>query len=93
MQNETVQRLAILVALIVIWQLYARWLNNTLLFPTFTETARTFWHDMRNGVLIDRTITSMRTLALGYALRPGAGGGVHHLRGDQPDRHAAFSRP
>jgi NitT/TauT family transport system permease protein len=65
--NETVQRLAILVVLIVVWELYARWLNNSLLFPTFTETLRTFWHDIRNGVLIDRTLTSLRTLALGYA--------------------------
>ena len=29
---------------------------------------RTFWHDIRNGVLIDRTVTSLRTLAVGYAL-------------------------
>ena len=64
--NETVQRLAILAVLIVIWELYARWLNNSLLFPTFTETVRTFWHDLRNGVLIDRTVTSLRTLAIGY---------------------------
>jgi NitT/TauT family transport system permease protein len=64
--NEGVQRMAILVVLIVIWEIYARWLDNSLLFPTFTETVRTFWHDIRNGVLIDRTITSLRTLAIGY---------------------------
>ena len=28
---------------------------------------QTFLHDIRNGVLIDRTITSLRTLAIGYA--------------------------
>jgi NitT/TauT family transport system permease protein len=66
--NETVQRLAILLVLIAVWELYARWLNNSLLFPSFTETVRTFGHDIRNGVLIDRTLTSLRTLALGYAL-------------------------
>jgi NitT/TauT family transport system permease protein len=65
--NEGAQRLAILAVLIVAWELYARWLNNSLLFPTFTETVATFWHDIRNGVLIDRTITSLRTLAIGYA--------------------------
>ena len=65
--NEGVQRLAILLVLIVVWELYARWLDNSLLFPTFTETVRTFWHDIRNGVLVDRTITSLRTLAIGYA--------------------------
>jgi NitT/TauT family transport system permease protein len=66
--NENAQRLAILAALIVIWQIYALWLDNSLLFPTFTETVRTFWGDILNGVLIDRTLTSLRTLALGYGL-------------------------
>ena len=66
--NEAVQRLTILVTLIVIWELYARWLNNGLLFPTFTETIRTFSKDIANGVLFDRTMTSLRTLAIGYAL-------------------------
>jgi len=66
--NEAVQRLTILVVLIVAWELYARWLNNGLLFPTFTETIKTLSKDIANGVLVDRTITSLRTLAIGYAL-------------------------
>ena len=66
--NEGVQRLAILLVLIVTWELYARWLNNPLLFPTFSETVRVFWHDVSNGVLIDRTLTSLRTLAIGYGI-------------------------
>ncbi len=68
LNNEAVQRLTVLVALIVIWELYARWLNNALLFPTFIETAKTFSNDIANGVLVDRAITSLRTLAVGYAL-------------------------
>ena len=64
--NEAVQRLSILVAIIVVWELYARWLNNGLLFPTFTETVKTFSKDVANGVLVDRTLTSLRTLAIGY---------------------------
>ncbi|HWK00823.1 MAG TPA: ABC transporter permease [Xanthobacteraceae bacterium] len=66
--NETFQRFAILVTLLVIWEVYARWLNNSLLFPTFTETIRTFWHDIMNGTLVNRTITSLRTLVIGYTL-------------------------
>ena len=66
--NESVQRLTVLVVLIAVWELYARWLSNSLLFPTFSETVRTFWGDISNGVLIDRTFTSLRTLAIGYAL-------------------------
>lgn len=65
-QSEVVQRLNILIALIVIWQVYAWWLNDDLLFPSFTETARMFWGDMQNGLLFNRTITSLQTLALGY---------------------------
>lgn len=67
LNNETVQRLMILIVLIVVWEVYARWLHNSLLFPTFTETIRTFWRDMANGVLVNRTLTSLQTLALGYA--------------------------
>ena len=66
--NEAVQRLTILVVLIIVWELYARWLNNSLLFPTFSETIRTFSKDIANGVLLDRTFTSLRTLTIGYAL-------------------------
>jgi NitT/TauT family transport system permease protein len=67
LNNETFQRFLILFVLIVIWEVYARWLDNSLLFPSFTETVGTFVHDLRTGVLINRTITSLRTLALGYA--------------------------
>ena len=66
--NESAQRLMILLALIAIWQIYALWLDNSLLFPTFTETVRTFWRDILSGVLVNRTITSLRTLALGYTI-------------------------
>jgi sulfonate transport system permease protein len=67
LRNETVQRLNILVALIVIWQVYSWWLNDSLLFPSFSETVRMFWEDLRSGLLLNRTITSLQTLALGYA--------------------------
>lgn len=66
MQNELVQRLNILLALIVIWQVYAWWLNDDLLFPSFTQTVTMFWGDMQSGLLLNRTITSLQTLALGY---------------------------
>jgi NitT/TauT family transport system permease protein len=66
--NESAQRLAILLVLIAVWQTYALWLDNSLLFPTFTETVRTFWGDILNGELVNRTVTSLRTLAIGYFL-------------------------
>jgi sulfonate transport system permease protein len=67
LNNESFQRFLILLVLIVVWEAYARWLDNSLLFPSFTETVQTFLHDLGTGVLVNRTITSLRTLALGYA--------------------------
>jgi NitT/TauT family transport system permease protein len=66
-QNELFQRGLILVALIAVWEIYAIWLHNSLLFPTFTETMRVFWEDLRSGVLVNRILTSLSSLALGYA--------------------------
>nr|WP_246160579.1 ABC transporter permease [Aureimonas fodinaquatilis] len=68
MNNTVFRRVLVLVGLAVIWQLYAIWLDNPLLFPTFTETVRTFWEDLIGGVLIPRTVTSLRVLLIGYGI-------------------------
>jgi len=65
--NDVVQRAAILLALVLCWELYARWLGNALLFPTFTETMGVFARDVATGVLPDRILTSLKSLAIGYA--------------------------
>jgi len=65
LRNDTVQRIAIIVLLIVIWETYARLLNYALLFPTFTETVRVAWQD--TGELAMRIGTTMRALLIGYA--------------------------
>jgi NitT/TauT family transport system permease protein len=64
--NETARRAAILIVLALIWELYARFLDNPLLFPSFTETLETFWRDIANGSLVDRVSTSLKSLAYGY---------------------------
>ena len=64
LRNDAVQRAAIIVLLIVIWEAYARWLNYALLFPTFTETIRVAWDDM--GELGMRIAATMRALVIGY---------------------------
>ena len=66
LNNDAVRRAAILLVLALAWELYARWLDNPLLFPAFSETLATFWRDISNGILIDRTLTSLKSLALGY---------------------------
>ena len=65
--NDTVQRVGILLALVLCWELYARWLDNALLFPTFIETMDVFGRDIASGVLPDRILTSLKSLAIGYA--------------------------
>ena len=64
--NDAVRKFAILIVLALVWELYARWLNNPLLFPSFGETIATFWGDIASGTLPDRVSTSMRSLLLGY---------------------------
>ncbi len=64
--NDGVRRVGVLVILVIAWELYARWLDNPLLFPTFTLTIETFMRDLLDGTLIDRTRTSLYPLALGY---------------------------
>jgi NitT/TauT family transport system permease protein len=63
-----VRRLLILVALAGIWQGYAAWAENPLMFPTFGETAAAFWTDMRSGVLLVKTGNSLLVLCMGYAI-------------------------
>ena len=67
LSNHTgLRRVAILVALCLAWQLYAQWLNSPLMFPTFKD-AMTAWIDATTrGPLIDRTLTSIRVLLIGY---------------------------
>ncbi len=58
----------ILVALAVVWEVYARILNNDLLFPTFSATISAFYTNVINGVLPARAWGSLRVLLMGYAL-------------------------
>ncbi len=67
LNNDAMRRLAILIALGLIWELYARWIDNPLILPTFGATVDAFVSDLMSGVLVDRIATSLRTLILGYA--------------------------
>jgi NitT/TauT family transport system permease protein len=64
--NDTARRLAILIVLGLVWELYARFVDNPLILPTLGATLATFFHDIASGVLIDRIATSLRSLMLGY---------------------------
>jgi NitT/TauT family transport system permease protein len=63
-----VRRLVVLVVLAALWEAYARWSDNPLLFPSLTETLAAFWDAAAHGPLIDRTLTSLGVLAMGYGV-------------------------
>lgn len=58
----------ILILLALIWEVYARWLDNPLLIPTFADTVAAFFNSLRSGELVDATTRSIATLLQGYAL-------------------------
>jgi NitT/TauT family transport system permease protein len=60
------RKLALLALLALIWELYARWLNNPLLFPTFSATCSAFVDGLFGGTLFARAMTSLRVLLIGY---------------------------
>jgi sulfonate transport system permease protein len=66
-KNEAVQNGAILAGLALLWELYARFLGNPLLLPTFSEMVATFLRDISNGLLLNRITTSLKSLAYGYS--------------------------
>ncbi|MBV8839469.1 MAG: ABC transporter permease subunit [Alphaproteobacteria bacterium] len=67
LQYTLVRRLIVVVVLCALWEAYARYLDNSLLFPTLTETVQALYDALVNGPLIERTVTSLQTLLMGYA--------------------------
>ncbi|WP_439579103.1 ABC transporter permease [Elioraea sp.] len=65
--STALRRTVLLILLAVIWELYARYVNNPLLFPTLSETLEAMARDLESGILIQRTLTSLHVLLLGYA--------------------------
>ena len=62
------RKFAILLALALIWELYARWLGNPLLVPTFGATVRAFVDAIAAGDLPQKAWTSLKVLLLGYTI-------------------------
>jgi NitT/TauT family transport system permease protein len=62
-----VRKVVILLLLAAAWEVYARWLNNPLLFPTFSATLEAFAASVREGTLPIRAWTSIKVLLVGYA--------------------------
>ena len=61
----------IIAALCTIWQIYGTLSDNTLLFPSFTETMDAFIENVANGRLPARAWASLQVLLMGYAVGAG----------------------
>jgi NitT/TauT family transport system permease protein len=61
-----VRKIALLIALALLWEAYARWLNNPLLFPTFVDTVKAFFADIASGELPKAASYTIQLLIKGY---------------------------
>lgn len=66
--NGALRKAFILVVLAAVWQLYAMHLDNRLIFPTFSETIRSFVEHVGTGELLRKAWVSISVLLRGYAL-------------------------
>ena len=66
--NGAARKTFLLLMLVVAWELYARWLNSPLLFPTFGATVQAFYDAIADGVLPHRAWFSIKILLQGYAI-------------------------
>lgn len=66
--NAFLRKAMLLVLMAVIWELYARHLNNPLLVPTFVSTIEAFRDAMVSGDLFSKALNSVRLLLQGYAV-------------------------
>jgi NitT/TauT family transport system permease protein len=65
--SPVARKVLILVILGLAWELYARWLDNPLLFPTLGATLAAFWDGIASGQLVERSWVSLSVLLIGYA--------------------------
>jgi NitT/TauT family transport system permease protein len=64
--NTALRKLAILIVLALIWEIYGRYVNNQLLVPTFSATVRAFVAAVVSGELPLRVWVSIKILLVGY---------------------------
>jgi NitT/TauT family transport system permease protein len=66
--NDAFRKGLLLTAMVLVWQVYALWLNNPLLFPKFTDTFAAFYEGVRSGALLTRGWSSIKVLFQGYVI-------------------------
>jgi NitT/TauT family transport system permease protein len=65
--SPAARKVFVLVALAIVWEVYARWLDNPLLFPTLGATLEALWDGFAGGELEARSWVSLSVLLIGYA--------------------------
>lgn len=68
LDNGIFRKAVMLLLLAVLWEAYARWSGNPLLFPTFMATMKAFFAGIASGRLLLATWTSISLLLQGYAM-------------------------
>lgn len=64
--NNFARKVFILVVLASAWEVYATWLNNELMFPKFSVAMAALWDALVHGPLLDRILTTLKVLFIGY---------------------------
>ncbi len=67
LDNGVFRKSVMLILLALVWEAYARWSGNPLLFPTFVATVQAFFNGILTGTLLHATWTSISLLLQGYA--------------------------
>jgi NitT/TauT family transport system permease protein len=65
--QDWLRKLFVLIVIAVCWELYARWLDNELLVPTFSATVRALVDGIASGVILTRAMLSIKVLLMGFA--------------------------
>ena len=68
MANGLLRKTLVLLFLAGVWEIYALWLNNPLLFPTFSATIEAFVAGLISGKIVLATWSSIKVLLQGYAV-------------------------
>jgi NitT/TauT family transport system permease protein len=66
--NSILRKTVLLVVLASLWEIYARWLGNPLLFPTLSDTVRALVVSVRSGALPLAAESTIALLLKGYIL-------------------------
>jgi NitT/TauT family transport system permease protein len=66
-EQSALRKAIILIVLALAWEIYARFLDNELLFPTLSATLEALWEGFATGDLLRRIGYTLKVLLMGYA--------------------------